>query len=79
MPVFIFQEGMDATAETAFREIARLSRGAWFRFDRSSASTLAKLLAAVAVFATGGMPALEARDRPEDRLLLQHLKGGGRT
>jgi hypothetical protein len=79
VPVFIFQEGRNATAETAFREIARLSRGAWFRFDRSSASTLARLLAAVAVFATGGMPALAARDRPEDRLLLQHLKGGGKT
>lgn len=79
VPVFIFQEGRSATAETAFREIARLSKGAWFRFDRNSASTLAKLLSAVAVFATGGRPALEARGRPEDRLLLEHLKGGGRT
>ena len=29
--------------------------------------------------AGGGMRALEARGRPEDRLLLEHLKGGGRT
>ena len=79
VPVFIFQEGRSATAETAFREIARLSKGAWFRFDRNSASTLARLLSAVAVFAAGGMRALEARGRPEDRLLLEHLKGGGRT
>ena len=79
VPVFVFQEGRDAVAESAFREIARLSKGAWFRFDRNSASTLAGLLSAVAVFATGGMPALEARDRPEDRLLIQHMKGSGRA
>ena len=54
-------------AERVFKEIARLSRGAWFRFDRNSAATLAKLLSAVAVFATGGLKALEARGRPEDR------------
>ncbi len=77
VPVFTFQEGRDPVAERAFREIARLSKGAWFRFDRSSASTLAGLLSAVAVFAAGGKPALEARDRPEDRLLLQHLRGSG--
>ena len=76
VPVFVFQEGSNALAERAFREIARLSRGAWFRFDRSAAATLARLLSAVAVFATGGLKALEARGSAEDRLLLQHLKGG---
>jgi hypothetical protein len=79
VPVFIFQEGRDPLAERAFREIARLSKGAWFRFDRNSAATLSGLLSAVAVYATGGMPALEARNGPEDRLLLQHLKGSGRA
>jgi hypothetical protein len=77
VPVFVFQEGHDAAVETAFREIARLSKGAWFRFDRNSAATLAKLLSAVAVFATGGLKALEARGGPEDRLLIEHLKGRG--
>src|SRR2546430_6878685 len=33
VPVFMFQEGHDPTAERAFREIARLTRGAWCRFD----------------------------------------------
>lgn len=74
-PVFVFQEGRDKTAEKAFREIARLSRGAWFRFDRSAADTLAKLLSAVAVFASAGISALTARNQPEDRLLLEHLTG----
>ena len=77
VPVFVFQEGKDARAENAFREIARLSKGAWFRFDRAAAATLAKLLASVAVFAAGGVRALEARNLPEDRLLIEHMRGGG--
>ena len=80
VPVFAFQEGHDPVAESAFREIARLSKGAWFRFDRNAASTLSKLLSAIAVFASGGLKALEARGRAEDRLMLEHLTkpGGGR-
>jgi len=77
VPVFIFQEGADPAAETAFREIARLTRGGWFRFDRNAADRLARLLSAVAVFATGGLAALEARGRPEDRLMIEHMKGRG--
>ena len=75
VPVFVFQEGRDPIAERAFKEIARLSKGAWFRFDRNSAATLAKLLSAVAVFATGGLKALEARGRPEDRLMIESMRG----
>ena len=79
VPVFAFQEGHDPVAETAFREIARLSKGAWFRFDGNAAGTLSKLLSAVAIFASGGLRALEARGRPEDRLMIEHLrKAGGR-
>src|SRR2546430_16312258 len=33
VPVFMFQEGHDATAEQAFREIARLTGGGWGRVD----------------------------------------------
>lgn len=77
VPVFVFQEGHDSGAEKAFKEIARLSKGARFRFDRRAAATLAGLLSAVAVYATGGLKALEARDRPGDRLLIEHLRGGG--
>lgn len=78
VPVFVFQEGHDFGAEKAFKEIARLSKGAWFRFDRRAAATLAGLLSAVAVFATGGLKALEARNGPEDRLMIEHLRGGGK-
>lgn len=77
VPIFVFQEGGDGAAEIAFKEIARLSKGAWFRFDRSAASTLSRLLSAVAVYATGGLKALEARGKAEDRLLLENLKKTG--
>ncbi len=76
VPAFVFQEGNDGAAETAFKEIARLSKGAWFRFDRDAPAMLAKLLSAIAVYATGGLKALEARGRPEDRLMIEHMKGG---
>lgn len=58
-PVFMFQEGNDPLAEFAFKQIAKLSGGAYCRFDGSSADTLRKLLSAVAVFAAGGRRALE--------------------
>ncbi|MEX0955996.1 MAG: VWA domain-containing protein [Rhizobiaceae bacterium] len=74
VPIFAFQEGHDASAESALKELARLTRGAWFRFDRSAAATLSRLLSAVAVYATGGLRALEARGRPEDRQMIEHLK-----
>ncbi|NMG41245.1 VWA domain-containing protein [Chelativorans sp. ZYF759] len=78
VPVFVFQEGRDPVAESAFKEIARLSKGAWFRFDASAAATLANLLSAIAVYATGGLKALEARGRAADRLLLENLRGKGK-
>lgn len=58
-PVFLFQEGEDPVAKRAFREIARLTGGAWCPFDLRSAETLKSLLSAVAVYAAGGMNALE--------------------
>jgi len=58
-PAFVFQEGADALAEAVFREIARLSGGAWCRFDAGSAQQLRDLLAVVAVYAAGGRKALE--------------------
>jgi hypothetical protein len=58
VPAFMFHEGGDATAERAFRQIARLTHGAYCRFDAGSARQLRELLAAVAVFAAGGRRAL---------------------
>ena len=57
-PMFLFQEGRDQKAERAFKEIARLTRGAYCHFDAGSARQLRQLLAAVAVYAAGGHKAL---------------------
>jgi hypothetical protein len=56
---FMFQEGRDAIAERAFREIARLTHGAYCRFDPGAAHQLAELLRAAAAYAAGGLKALE--------------------
>ena len=59
VPAFLFQEGDEPKAERAFKEIARLTRGAYCRFDAGSARELRELLKAVAIFATGGRKALK--------------------
>jgi hypothetical protein len=58
VPFFMFQEGHDAAAERAFREIARLTGGAWCRFDPGAAAQLRELLRAAAAYAAGGREAL---------------------
>ncbi|MEL6437238.1 MAG: VWA domain-containing protein [Pseudomonadota bacterium] len=77
VPVFVFQEGHDRKAEVVFKEIARLTRGSWFRFDRNAPKVLADLLSSIAVYATGGLKALTARGTKSDRLLIDHMKGDG--
>ena len=74
VPMFLFQEGDDAKAERAFREIARLTKGAYCRFDAGSASQLRDLLSAVAVYAAGGRNALAALGGRVPRLLLEQMK-----
>lgn len=59
VPVFAFQEGNDPAATMGFRQFARLTGGAHCQFDQGSAEELKALLAAVAVFASGGRKALE--------------------
>lgn len=76
VPVFVFQEGHDPVAERTFREIARLTRGAWSRFDLTAAGQLADLLRAVAAYAAGGHKALAALSGRGDagaRLLLGQM------
>jgi hypothetical protein len=60
VPAFIFQEGNNTRAKRAFEDIARLTRGAYMRFDADSARVLRDLLKAVAVYAAGGRKALTA-------------------
>jgi len=58
LPVFVFQEGEDRVAARLFPQIARLTRGAYCRFDRTSPDQLKRLLGAVAAYAAGGRQAL---------------------
>ncbi len=59
VPAFMFQEGSEPLAMRAFRQIAKLTNGAYCSFDASSARQLRELLSAVAVYAAGGRIALE--------------------
>lgn len=78
VPIFLFQEGQDPIATRTFAHLATLSGGAHCHFDAKSAHKLAQLLAAVAVFASGGRGALSSNALSHDRdvkHLLEQLKG----
>jgi hypothetical protein len=74
VPAFMFHEGDDPIAAFAFKQVARLSNGAYCRFDASSPHVLKDLLNAVAVFAAGGRRALEdlAKRRGGEVLKIAH-------
>lgn len=59
VPAFLFHEGDEPLAQRAFKEISRLTRGAYCSFDATSAGQLRDLLSAVAVYAAGGQKALQ--------------------
>ncbi|MCE2482160.1 MAG: VWA domain-containing protein [Alphaproteobacteria bacterium] len=63
VPAFIFHEGGEPRAARAFRQIVKLTKGAYCAFDGSSARQLRDLLSAVAVYAAGGRKALESFSR----------------
>ncbi len=73
LPLFLFQEGRQPQVEDTFRTMARLSGGAYARFDQGSAERLAQLLGAVARYATGGRAALENQAGDGARILLDQL------
>jgi hypothetical protein len=77
IPIFMFHEGDDPVAEQAFREIARLSRGAYCRFNSGAAHELAELLRAAAAYAAGGLKALNdlsQQRHPGARQLLAQMR-----
>jgi hypothetical protein len=77
VPAFMFQEGYDPVCEQAFREIARLTRGAYCRFAPGAAHELGELLRAAAAYAAGGMKALadlQARQGAGAVRLIEQLK-----
>lgn len=72
-PLFLFQEGNDPRVASVFEQMARLSGGAYARFDDSSANRLRELLGAVVRYATGGLKALTSSQREGDKILLAQL------
>lgn len=71
VPIIMFQDGYDSVVERAFRDIARLSNGAYCQFDSSSAEKLKELLCAVAVFVAGGHKELTKYSKTSDALVKQ--------
>jgi hypothetical protein len=71
---FFFQDGHDSVAERGFREMARLTGGAYFHLGPDSARELADLLGAVAMYARGGLQALSESTSPKAHLLLEQMK-----
>jgi hypothetical protein len=59
LPLFLLHEGADPNAEKAFRQLAAASHGVYLPFDLDSIDRLKELLAAIAVYAAGGIAALE--------------------
>lgn len=73
LPIFTFHEGGDARAAGCFKQLARLSGGAYAPFDASTPGRLRALLAGVAAFAAGGVAALRHRADPVAGLLAAQL------
>lgn len=76
LKAFMFQEGGDPKAGACFRDIARITGGAYAAFDAGAPQRLASLLGAVAAYAAGGRQALTDRAREGDaaaRLLLEQM------
>lgn len=72
--LFLFHEGRDRYAGSAFQSMARNSGGGYFQFDERSADVLASLLKAVARYASGGRSALENKRTREDQMLLEQMR-----
>jgi len=73
----MFHERYDPVCEQAFREVARLTRGAYCRFTPGAAHELGELLRAAAAYAAGGMKALadlKARHSAGAVRLLEQLR-----
>ncbi|WP_372781446.1 VWA domain-containing protein [Litorivivens sp.] len=73
LPLFLFQEGSDGDVTRVFKRLAKLSGGAYARFDAASAAQLRDLLRAVASYASGGVDALRKLQDNAARHLLEQL------
>jgi hypothetical protein len=74
---FMFHEGNDPDAARAFRELARLTGGAYAHFDIGAPQALSELLRAAAAYAASGVEGLSrlAPHNEQARGLLTAMKG----
>jgi hypothetical protein len=75
---FMFQEGRNSAVAALFKEIARLTGGAYAAFDANAPDILASLLSAAAAYAAGGIEGMRAladrTDAAETAALLAQLR-----
>lgn len=69
--IFSFHEGDDRTGRLLFQQLAKLSGGAFATFDITSADHLRQLLRGAAMYAAGGIKALERHGQDRSEALLQ--------
>jgi hypothetical protein len=68
---FMLQEGDDPQVKRGFEAIRQASGGAYAVFDRSAAQWLADMLKSIALYAAGGVAALEAHKGSKASALLR--------
>jgi hypothetical protein len=73
--LFLIQLGDDLITARRLQYLARVSRGAYFRFDpRTQERQFSEMLNAVSIYASGGEEAVKMTGGQAAILLLQHLK-----
>jgi hypothetical protein len=72
----VLPSALCGNVEKVFRELARLTKGQYFKFTAGAARGIADLLREIAVYAAGGLKALENRNTESARKLLGQLKKG---
>ena len=74
--LFVFQQGIGADTECAFKRLTEATDGAFFQFNphvERIAQRLPRVLEAIAHYAIGGLPALEAQDNEAASLLIEQM------
>ena len=73
--VFLLQLGENPDTARKLQYLARVSGGAYFRFDpRTQEQQFAEMFKAVSAFTAGGEEAVRAKSGPAAALLLEHLQ-----
>ena len=70
LPIFVFQEGRDSRVEAAFKEFARLSKGAYARFDSGAPQQLRNTLGPAT---TSGLRGGQQRRRVQAAVVEEHV------